>query len=73
MASGIPEEQAEALAGALSNAYLESVPTKGDLAELREQLRVEIRELKIDLLKWVIPLLLGQIAVFAALVQWIIP
>lgn len=75
--TGIPEKQAEAFADALAKINLEDVATRGDWAELRDQLQREIQqlrlnigEMKFEILKWIIPLLLAQTAVFATLVQW---
>lgn len=50
--------------------------TKADLAHVRDELkddiallRVEIRDMKAEMLKWAVPVLLGQTAVFAFLVK----
>ena len=56
--SGVSEEQARAHASALDSALRDTVATKSDIQELR-----------IDLLKWIVPLLLGQAALVAALVR----
>jgi hypothetical protein len=39
------------------------------LTELESRLRAEIADVKADLLKWLVPLLLGQAALIAALVR----
>ncbi|WP_295390018.1 DUF1640 domain-containing protein [uncultured Thiodictyon sp.] len=69
-ASGIPENQAEAIAEAFrvaqSNAELS---TKGDLSELEYRLKSTINESKVDMIKWVAGLMLAQAAVIAALVK----
>jgi hypothetical protein len=69
-ASGIPENQAEAIAEAFrvaqSNAEL---ATKGDLGELEYRLKTAINESKVDMIKWVSGLMLAQAAVIAALVK----
>ncbi len=56
--SGMPEPQAKALAEAIRKIDLQHVATKADLAEL-----------KADLFKWAVPLLLGQAALITALVE----
>jgi hypothetical protein len=43
--------------------------TKADLEVLRTELRIEIATVKTDLLKWLVPLLLGQAALIATLVR----
>jgi len=55
-ASGISEEQARAQADALDTALRDIVATKSDLAEL---------------IKWLVPLLLGQAALIAAIIKLI--
>ena len=64
VASGIPEKQAEAIAQGLPKKNLDDLVTNRDL-------QIEIRGLEIRLLKWMIPVLLGQVAVFAAVVKWL--
>ena len=64
-AAGMEEEQAIAIAEGFKEIDLQTVVTKDDL-------RIAIAELKADLLKWLIPVLLGQIAVFAAVVKFLI-
>ena len=68
VAAGVPETQAEAITQGLSKANLENVATKHDISELR----IEIRDVKIDMLKWIVPLLLGQIVALAAIVKWLV-
>ena len=58
--SGMDANQAKAIVDGLKKINLEHVATKQDIAEL-----------KADLLKWLIPILLGQVAVFAALVNFL--
>ena len=76
-ASGIPENQAEAIAEAFrvaqSNAEL---ATKGDIQAVRDDLRelelrmkMAIETSKVDMIKWVSGLMLAQAAVIAALVK----
>ena len=60
------ERQAVAIIeGLKEEANLQNVVTSADL-------RTAVAELKADLLKWLIPVLLGQIAVFAAVVKFLI-
>ncbi|MGE3804459.1 MAG: hypothetical protein AB7K24_07285 [Gemmataceae bacterium] len=65
--AGIPEPQAVAIADNLKKVNLEHVATKEDVAELR----IEIQRMKVELLKWVVPLLLAQIGVFAGVVKYV--
>ena len=67
-AAGVPQAQAEAIAQGFSKVNLESVATKQDVSELR----LELRDVKVELLKWIVPLLLGQIVAFAAIVKWLL-
>lgn len=60
--AGFEETKAEAIVNSLKEVNLENVVTRADL-------RTAIAELKADLFKWLIPILLGQIAVFAAVVK----
>ena len=62
-ASGISQAQAEAIADAQREAFSElteisNLATKSDINSLRK----EIAEMKFDLLKWILGLSLGQIA-----------
>ena len=69
-ASGIPENQAEALAEAFRVAQSNvELATKGDLGELEYRLKTAINESKVDMIKWVSGLMLAQAAVIAALVK----
>lgn len=79
MEAGMPEQQAEALADGLRQVNLSHVVTRDDLTEFKADiqaeftdLRVELKDVKIGFLMWVIPLLLGQTAVFAALMKWLV-
>ncbi len=67
--AGLPQQQAEAMAEALSAAVQDSVATKDDLNKAVSDLRVEIREVQVTIIKWLVPLLLGQTALIAALVR----
>lgn len=77
-------EQAEGVAEALSEAFREEIATKGDLAALSAEIKTEIKteiklaesrlEAKVEaaqvgIVKWLVPLLLGQAALIAALVK----
>jgi DNA repair exonuclease SbcCD ATPase subunit len=42
---------------------------KGDIEQLRAEVRTQIAQAKVDLLKWVVPLMLAQVAAIAALVK----
>jgi len=77
-AAGFTEPQARGMADGLDQALREEVATKGDIAVLRSDLRGEMALLKgellaamkadkIDFLKWVVMLIVGQTAVFTAL------
>ena len=77
-AAGFPEPQARAMADGLDQALREEVATKSDIAVLRGELRAEMGTLKgellaamkadkVDFLKWVVMLIVGQTAVFTAL------
>ena len=59
------EKQAAAIVEGLKEINFEHIVTKDDL-------RVSIAELKTDLIKWLIPTLLGQVAVFALVVKFLI-
>ena len=63
--SGVSEEQARAQGDALDSALRDTVATKQDIAELK----LQIAEVKTDVMKVVIPLLVAQVAVFAAIVK----
>lgn len=66
--SGFPDKQAQAVVATLQDATLQNVATKEDIQSLHH----DLLRLKIDMLKWIVPLLLGQIAVFAGIVSWLI-
>ncbi len=70
-AAGFSEAQAEAQVEILAEAVRDSLVTKADLNEslnkLRGDLRVEFRDLHASLIRWLIPLLLGQAALVTAL------
>ena len=73
-------EQAEAQAEAFSEAVSEALATRSDLdhavsliqkdiSEGTSVLRSEIRDANLAMLKWIVPMLIGQTAVVAALVK----
>ena len=62
--SGIEEKQAKAIADGLREIDLDNVSTKGDIAEVK----AEIKNLEIRLLKWLIPLFLFQYAFLIGLI-----
>lgn len=57
---GFTRKQSEGVTEALQQLDLSKVATKADL-----------RELEIRVLKWMIPLMIGQAAVFAFIVEWL--
>ena len=59
---GIPEDQARAQADALDVALRDSVATKADIAALKS----DIAALETRMVKWLVPLLLGQTALIVA-------
>jgi hypothetical protein len=58
---GFSQEQAAGITDALQEVDLSQLSTKADL-----------KELELRILKWMIPLLLGQTAVFALVVKWLV-
>ncbi len=54
---GFTEEHAELIVDAI-NDQSDQLATKNDLALLKAELREEIKDIKIDLLKWMIPFFL---------------
>lgn len=68
-AAGFTEEQAEVQAETLADAVSESLVTRSDLNVAVETLRLEMRDLHATLIKWLIPMLLGETAIVAALVK----
>jgi hypothetical protein len=68
---GIPESQAKAIAEGLLQIDLGKVATKEDLRALRLEIKADIHQAKGEIFKWAVPLLIGQAAVFAAIVGWL--
>ena len=60
ISAGIAKNQAEAIVSGIKELELEHVATKADLLEF-----------KVDLFKWLVPLLLGQAGLIAVLVKLI--
>ena len=67
--AGFSQEQAEVQAEALAEAVRDSLVTKLDLNEAVEKLRIEMRDLHSALIRWLIPLMIAQVAATAALVK----
>ena len=79
-AAGYTLEQAEAQAEAYAEATADLLATKQDLENVKVDLqhtietsaatlRAEFREGNLNLIKWIVPLMIGQTAVVAALVR----
>jgi hypothetical protein len=69
---GFSEQQAEAVIAELKasrDSDLNSLVTKADLRELEVKIDSKIESVKADLFKWLIPLLMGQAGLIAALVK----
>jgi len=69
-AAKMPDEQARALVSIvhdLQEARMAEVATKSDLRETESRLEAKIEGVKFDLLKWVIPILLGQLGLTVAI------
>jgi hypothetical protein len=65
--SGIPEKQARAISSAVRNVHDSSdVATKADISDLRR----EMSEIKFELLKWMVGLLIGQTGLLLALLKF---
>lgn len=65
---GFTVEQAEGIADAIEQIDLAALATKEDM----QAVRLEIRDGKFDLLKWIIVLQVSQLAAFAAIVNWMV-
>lgn len=66
--SGFPKPQAEAVVETLKDATLENVASKKDIQDLKD----EILQAKVDIFKWAVPLLIGQVVLFTAIVAIIV-
>jgi hypothetical protein len=42
---------------------------RGEIQDLAKELRIEIRDSKISLIKWFVPMMMGQTAVTVALIK----
>ena len=65
---GFSETQAEGITAAIQEIDLSNLATKADFVDLK----TEIRTMEARMLRWIIPLLLGQTALFAAIVGWLV-
>ena len=70
-AQGFTEEQATGIKQVIEDINLEHLVTKGDLKLEVQDLKDELRGLELRVLKWAIPILAGQVAVFIALAKWL--
>lgn len=66
---GLPPGQADGLAEAFADTMVTKLATKSDIAELRaefhlgcERLRTDIAASRADIIRWVVPLILAQMA-----------
>ncbi|MFM8988736.1 MAG: hypothetical protein ACKOUS_03535 [Alphaproteobacteria bacterium] len=66
---GLPPGQADGLAEAFADTMVTELATKSDIAELRaefrlecERLRTDIAASRADIIRWVVPLILAQMA-----------
>jgi len=73
---GFSQPQAETVAYIVSDTRSDAAgnavtPNQMSVAlnDLKSELRSEIREAKIDLIKWMVPLMFGQTAIIVALVK----
>ena len=72
--AGIDSQHARAISDGLKKINLDYVATKGDVAELRQEIsdtRKEILASKTSLMQWFTTVMLGQAALVAALVKLI--
>ncbi len=69
--SGFNEAQAKAVIYCFHQVDLGAVATKGDLNELRMACKNDLSELKADLFKWFVPLMLGQVGLIVGLMKLI--
>ena len=57
---GYNKKQAEGFVEVLQKLDISSLATKEDLKDLKNDLKLEISSIKIDMLKWAVPILLSQ-------------
>lgn len=67
--AGLPEPQAKAIADGLRNIDLDHVATKDDLNNLRVELKNDLSSFKVDLFKWLVPMLFAQTAAIVGLLK----
>ena len=68
-AAGVEPAQAEAMAEAFSEATSQELVTRDYLDIKLADLRMELREMKVDIIKWMTGALIAQAAVIATLVK----
>ncbi len=66
---GLKEEKAEEVVDLLTEASKEGLATKEDILRLENRLEREITNLKVDMLKWAMGLLLGQTALILTIMR----
>lgn len=66
---GFSEEQARGVSDAIQQIDMSNLATKGDLHLEISTLRAELSDFRAELFKWLIPLLMGQAGLIAALVK----
>ena len=69
--AGFDDKQARAQADALDAALRDSVATKADLKELAGELRTEMANLKVDILRWLIVTQIALGGVILAAVKFV--
>ncbi len=68
--AGFEAKQAEAVSEAFKVAQSDTdVATKSDIESLRQDMKISLSELKVELIKWVTGALIAQAAVIATLVK----
>lgn len=74
-AADVPEKQARAQAEAMRNAFaaydaskMRELATKGDLKEVRHELRDELKASELRILKWVIGTIITQTALIVTVI-----
>ena len=66
---GVPTAQAEVQAEALIEIVDENLATKRDLKDMEMTLKLNIQEMKTEIIKWVAAMLVAQAAIVATLVK----
>lgn len=69
--AGMPEAQAKVQAEALREIIEDKLATKRDLLDIESRLGVKLAELKHDLLRWILGIAAGQMALIVALFAFI--